>query len=50
MCIVIVDIDRGKVKLGFMAPRDIPISRDDALPPGFTHRYLPAAPAEGKSS
>jgi carbon storage regulator len=31
ICITIVDIDRGKVRLGIDAPRDIPISRSELL-------------------
>ena len=31
ICIAIVDIDRGKIRLGIEAPRDIPIFRKELL-------------------
>jgi carbon storage regulator len=31
ICITIVDIDRGKIRLGIEAPRDIPIFRKELL-------------------
>jgi carbon storage regulator len=48
ICITVVDIDRGKIRLGIEAPRDVPIYRQELLPlknaetsaPGAT----PAAP------
>ena len=30
--ITVVDIDRGKIRLGFEAPRDVPIWREELLP------------------
>ncbi len=30
--IVVVDIDRGKVRLGIEAPREVPIYREELLP------------------
>ena len=30
--IVVVDIDRGKIRLGIEAPRDVPIYRQELLP------------------
>ena len=35
ICITVVDIDRGKIRLGIEAPRDIPIFRQElvAAPP-----------------
>jgi carbon storage regulator len=30
--ITVVDIDRGKIRLGIEAPRDVPIFRDELLP------------------
>jgi carbon storage regulator len=33
ICITVVDIDRGKIRLGIEAPRDIPIFRKELLPP-----------------
>ena len=32
ICITVVDIDRGKIRLGIEAPRDIPIYRQELLP------------------
>ena len=32
ICITIVDIDRGKIKVGLEAPRDIPIYRAEIKP------------------
>ena len=29
ICITVVDIDRGKIRLGIEAPRDVPIFRQD---------------------
>lgn len=31
--ITVVDIDRGKIRLGIECPRDIPIYREELLPP-----------------
>jgi carbon storage regulator len=31
ICITIVDIDRGKIRLGIEAPRDVPIFRQELL-------------------
>jgi carbon storage regulator len=31
--ITVVDIDRGKIRLGIEAPRDVPIFRQELLPP-----------------
>ena len=31
ICITVVDIDRGKIRLGIEAPRDIPIFRQELL-------------------
>jgi carbon storage regulator len=33
ICITVVDIDRGKIRLGIEAPRDIPIFRQELLNP-----------------
>ena len=30
--IVVVDIDRGKIRIGITAPKDIPIYREEVLP------------------
>jgi carbon storage regulator len=32
ICITIVDIDRGKIRLGIDAPREIPVFRQELLP------------------
>lgn len=32
ICITIVDIDRGKIRLGIEAPRDVAIYRQELLP------------------
>src|SRR5262249_47093735 len=31
ICITVVDIDRGKIRLGIEAPREVPIFRQDLL-------------------
>ena len=36
ICITVVDIDRGKIRLGIEAPRDVPIYRQELLP--LNHR------------
>lgn len=30
--VTVVDIDRGKIRLGITAPRDVPIMREELLP------------------
>jgi carbon storage regulator len=32
ICITVVDIDRGKIRLGIEAPRDVPVFRQELLP------------------
>ena len=32
ICITVVDIDRGKIRLGIDAPREVPIFREELLP------------------
>ena len=32
ICITVVDIDRGKIRLGIEAPRDVKIYRQELLP------------------
>jgi len=32
ICITIVDIDRGKIRLGIEAPREVPVFRQELLP------------------
>jgi carbon storage regulator len=34
ICITVVDIDSGKIRLGIEAPRDVPIYRQELLPLG----------------
>ena len=33
ICITVVDIDRGKIRLGIEAPREVPIFRKELLEP-----------------
>jgi carbon storage regulator len=33
ICITVVDVDRGKIRLGIEAPREVPIFRKELLPP-----------------
>lgn len=48
ICITIVDIDRGKVRLGIEAPRDVLIMRQELLPPKPAHPPLSEThPCEG---
>ena len=43
ICITVVDIDRGKIRLGIEAPREVPIFRKELLTgDGTTHK--PASP------
>ena len=41
ICITIVDIDRGKIRLGIEAPRNVPLFRQELL----TDKKPPATPA-----
>ena len=44
ICITVVDIDRGKIRLGIEAPRDVPIYRQEllgTLPPRATTNDSP---------
>jgi carbon storage regulator len=45
ICITVVDIDRGKIRLGIEAPRDVPIYRQELLPlkPGAAPAAVPDA-------
>ena len=46
ICITVVDIDRGKIRLGIEAPRDIAIYRQELLPNGqMAHAEAVKAPA-----
>jgi carbon storage regulator len=42
ICITVVDIDRGKIRLGIEAPRDVPIYRQELLPLKNTDNPAPA--------
>jgi carbon storage regulator len=42
ICITVVDIDRGKIRLGIEAPREVPIFRQELLP-GQDKAVMPAA-------
>ncbi len=44
ICITVVDIDRGKIRLGIEAPRDVPIFRQELL-----GESKPATEPAGKS-
>jgi carbon storage regulator len=45
ICITVVDIDRGKIRLGIEAPRDVPIYRQELLPlKGAADANAPGAP------
>jgi carbon storage regulator len=33
ICITVVDIDRGKIRLGIEAPREVPIFRQELIAP-----------------
>jgi carbon storage regulator len=41
ICITVVDIDRGKIRLGIEAPRDVAIYRQELLPAGTTLGNVP---------
>ncbi len=43
ICITVVDIDRGKIRLGIEAPRDVPIFRQELL--GTPKEATPEKPA-----
>ena len=46
ICITVVDVDRGKVRLGIQAPRDVPIFRQELLPIKATSQTtIPPSPA-----
>jgi len=46
ICITVVDIDRGKIRLGIEAPRDVPVFRQELLPlKGQTDAQPAATPA-----
>jgi carbon storage regulator len=45
ICITVVDIDRGKIRLGIEAPREVPIFRKELLP--LTDKAPPAPSTNG---
>jgi carbon storage regulator len=45
ICITVVDIDRGKIRLGIEAPRDVPVFRQELLPLKATAATTGPAPA-----
>ncbi len=47
ICITVVDIDRGKIRLGIDAPRDIPIFREELLPLDGAGKPAPTASTSG---
>jgi carbon storage regulator len=49
ICITIVDIDRGKIRLGIEAPRDVPIFRQELLADKKTPETPPAPILAAKS-
>jgi carbon storage regulator len=47
ICITVVDIDRGKIRLGIEAPRDVPIFRQELIP-GHDKAVTPTAVVTAK--
>jgi carbon storage regulator len=45
ICITVVDIDRGKIRLGIEAPREVPVFRQELLPANKPAGTLAAEPA-----
>ena len=50
ICITVVDIDRGKIRLGIEAPRDVAIYRQELLPLSQQQLRDEAASAGASSS
>jgi carbon storage regulator len=50
ICITVVDIDRGKIRLGIEAPRDVPIYRQELLPLGQQGATAAAVPGKAVSA
>ena len=48
ICITVVDIDRGKIRLGIEAPRDVPIYRQELLPLAQQQEMMAAQQAQQK--
>ena len=49
VCITVVDIDRGKIRLGIEAPRDVPIYRQELLPLNHQAHEAAATPPATKT-
>jgi carbon storage regulator len=47
ICITVVDIDRGKIRLGIEAPRNVPIFRQELLTPVEPKPDAPVLAAKG---
>ena len=47
ICITVVDIDRGKIRLGIDAPRDVPIYRQELLSGTPDRSSMPTLAAKG---
>src|SRR5580692_5511671 len=45
ICITVVDIDRGKIRLGIEAPREVPVFRQELLPADKSPAALHPEPA-----
>src|ERR1700748_133014 len=50
ICITVVDIDRGKIRLGIEAPRDVPIYRQELLPLNQQQQRTDAASGSGSNA
>lgn len=50
ICITVVDIDRGKIRLGIEAPREVAIYRQELLPAGTTPGTNGQKPAAATTS
>jgi carbon storage regulator len=50
ICITVVDIDRGKIRLGIEAPRDVPIYRQELLPLNQQQQRAAAAGGDANST
>lgn len=50
ICITVVDIDRGKIRLGIEAPREVAIYRQELLPGGAAPGSAASKPATSASS
>ena len=48
ICITVVDIDRGKIRLGIEAPRDVAIYRQELLPLDQQQARAEAAAGQSK--